>query len=45
MHVYAYTELWPQKRVNWILFDLQTEHNSDKACYENAKYPIGFIST
>ena len=27
------------------LFDLQTKHNSNKACYEDAKYPIGFILT
>ena len=31
------------KRVTRILFDLQTENTSDKACYEDAKYPIGFI--
>ena len=34
-----------QQRVIQILFDLHTEHNSDKACYENGKYPIGFIWT
>ena len=30
-----------QKRVTRILF----EHISDKVCYEDAKYPIGFILT
>ena len=33
------------KACNWILFDLQTEHASDKACYEDDKYQIGFILT
>ena len=25
-----------------ILFELQTEHNSDRACYEDTKYAIIF---
>ena len=29
------------KRVTQILFELQSKHISDKACYENDKYPIG----
>ena len=45
--IYAYMLVlnFDPKRVTRILFDLQTEHNSDKACYEDAKYPIGFIVT
>ena len=27
------------------IFYLQTEHISNKACYEDAKYPIGFVLT
>ena len=33
------------KRVAWILPDLRTEHNYEKACYEAAKYTISFILT
>ena len=33
------------KCVTHMLPDLQHEHNSDKACYEDAKYPICFILT
>ena len=32
-------------RVTQILFDLQTEDSSDKACYEDGKYQIGFSLT
>ena len=31
------------KSVTRILFDLQTEHIFDKACYEDDKYPISFF--
>ena len=41
MCIISYTQLWPQN----IFFNLQTEYFSDKACYEDAKYPIGFILT
>ena len=33
------------KTHNRILPDLQTEHISDKAGHEDAKYPISFILT
>ena len=33
------------KRVTRILPDLQTKHNSDKACHEEAKYSISLILT
>ena len=34
-----------RKRVTRLLFDFQTEHTSDKTCYEDAKYPIDIILT
>ena len=33
------------KTCNPVLPDLQTEHISDKACHEDAKYPISFTLT
>ena len=49
MLILADTTIWctlystlTQKCVTRILPDLQAEHNSDKACYGDAKYPISF---